>query len=113
MPQQSSTEELNRLSGRIIKAAIDVHKALGPGLLEHAYLACLVEELSRGGISVRRQTSLPLRYKGAVIDCAYRADLIVEGGIVVEVKAVEALAPIHTCQLYVSGDLRDVGWGCY
>jgi GxxExxY protein len=94
-----SREEANRLSGVIIGAAITVHRELGPGLLESAYEACLMYELSREGIQVERQVPQPLIYKGITLDCGYRLDLLVEDLVIVELKAVEALHPLHSAQL--------------
>ncbi len=87
------------LSFRIIGAAIEVHKALGPGLLESAYEQCLCRELSIRGIPFERQVPLPVEYKGTKLDCGYKLDLLVAELVIVELKAVEKLAPIHTAQL--------------
>jgi GxxExxY protein len=89
----------NDLTGRIIAAAIDVHQELGPGLLESAYEACLAHELTERGLQVDRQKALPVTYKGAELDCGYRIDLFVEHRVIVELKALRALDPIHTAQL--------------
>jgi GxxExxY protein len=89
-------EEVTR---EIIAAAIEVHKELGPGLLESAYEKCLFRELQLRGISVSQQLSLPVTYKGIQLDCGYRLDLVVADIVVVEVKSVEELAPIHEAQL--------------
>jgi GxxExxY protein len=97
---QASAASLNHLTSTIISAAIRVHKALGPGLLESAYLGCLVFELRSAGLALEVQKPLPLIYQGAVIDCAYRADIVVDGNVLVEVKALESLAPIHSLQLH-------------
>jgi GxxExxY protein len=83
----------------IIGAAIEVHRHLGPGLLESAYEQCLCHELHLRGLSFRCQVDLPLSYKGIKLDCGYRIDLIVEDEIVVELKAVEKILPIHEAQL--------------
>ena len=83
----------------VIDAAIHVHRALGPGLLESAYQTCLAYELSRRGIRCRREVSIPVVYEGVRIDCGYRADLVVDDDLLVEVKAVEKLLPIHTAQV--------------
>lgn len=83
------------LSHDVIGAAIEVHKILGPGLLESAYEECLCHELTLRGIGFERQVGLPLVYKEIKLDCGYRADLIIAGRLVVEIKAVESLAPIH------------------
>jgi GxxExxY protein len=92
-------EVLNHLGERMIGAALKVHTALGPGLLESAYEACLVHELSKAGMRTARQVALPLRYDGVELDCAYRLDLVVENLLVVELKSVEKLLPIHSAQL--------------
>ena len=95
----ASLERLNRLTSAIIEAAIRIHRTVGPGLLEKAYWGCLCFELSSAGIRIETQKALPLVYRGVKIDCAYRADLIVEGFVIVEVKALNGLAPIHRRQL--------------
>ena len=100
---------LNELSEQIIGAAIEVHRAVGPGLLESAYQACLYFELVSRGLSVERQKALPLAYKGVVLDCSYRMDLVVESSVVVEVKAVKHFESVHDAQMdsYLRlGDLR-------
>jgi len=89
----------NEISGKIIGAAIEVHKRLGPGLLESAYEECLCCEMKLRGIKFERQVALPLNYKGLHLDCGYRLDLLVEDKIIVELKSVEALEPIHDAQL--------------
>ncbi len=94
-----SAEELNTLTGIIIGAAIEVHRLLGPGLLESAYEACLAFELRGRGLKVDRQVELPLCYKGNHLDCGYRLDLLVNDVVIVEVKAVNGIAPIHHAQL--------------
>ncbi|HLI33683.1 MAG TPA: GxxExxY protein [Terriglobia bacterium] len=92
-------ERLNGITENIIGAAIEVHRALGPGLLESAYEACLAFELSRRGLNVAQQKPVPLVYQGIKLDCGYRIDLQVEGSVVVEIKSVDALAPIHEAQV--------------
>ena len=87
------------LTGQIIGAAIEMHKQLGPGLLESTYQACLCHELELRGISFECQKPLPLEYKGIRLECGYRIDLLVAGLVIVEIKSVEALAPIHEAQL--------------
>jgi GxxExxY protein len=91
--------ELNKITEKIINGAISVHKELGPGLLESAYEACLVYELASQNLKVERQKSLPLRYRGIQLDCGYRLDLLIEESIIVEIKAIEKLEPIHEAQL--------------
>jgi GxxExxY protein len=83
----------------VIGAAIEVHSWLGPGLMESAYEECLCYELSRMGVEFKRQVHLPVRYKDILLDCAYRMDLVVEGKVIVEIKSVETLLPIHAAQL--------------
>jgi GxxExxY protein len=92
-------EELNKLTEAIIGAAIAVHRELGPGLLESAYEACLIFELAERGFQLERQKELPVVYKGVRIDCGYRMDVVVEDRVVLELKAVERLEPIHEAQL--------------
>ena len=92
-------ERLNDITEQVIGAAIAVHRVLGPGLLESAYEACLVYELAERGLTVERQKSLPVTYRDVRVDCGYRVDLLVEGLVVVELKAVEELGPIHEAQL--------------
>ncbi|HQI87630.1 MAG TPA: GxxExxY protein [Anaerolineae bacterium] len=95
----TEAEELNQITDKIIGAAIKVHRALGPGLLESAYEACLTFELVEAGLSVEQQKPLPLIYRDVKLDCGYRLDLFVNGKVIVEVKAIERLAPIHKAQL--------------
>jgi GxxExxY protein len=97
---QPTKEELNLLSERIIGAAIAVHRELGPGLLESAYEACLEFELLDQGLNIQRQLELPVVYRGIRIDAGYRIDLFVESKVIVEVKSVEKLIPIHDAQLF-------------
>lgn len=92
-------DELNSLTQRIIGAAIEVHKQLGPGLLESVYEACLVEELKSRGLSVESQVDLPVIYKGKVLDKKFRIDVLVENEVIIELKTVEMLQPIHEVQL--------------
>jgi len=92
-------DDLNEITGEIIAAAIEVHRALGPGLLESAYEACLAYELVQRGLRVARQKELPVIYKNVRVDCGFRLDLMVEDKVVVELKAVERIEPIHKAQL--------------
>ncbi|PIS30731.1 MAG: GxxExxY protein [Candidatus Marinimicrobia bacterium CG08_land_8_20_14_0_20_45_22] len=94
-----SREELNKITEKIIGKATDVYRALGPGLLESTDEACLVYELKQLGLKVESQKDLPVVYKDVKLDCGYRIDLLVEGEIAVELKAIENLLPIHTAQL--------------
>lgn len=91
--------KVNSLTRAIIGAAIDVHRELGPGLLESAYEACLAHELAGRGLKVERQKPLPLQYKGIRLDCGYRLDLLVEDLIIVELKVVDKFDPIHQAQV--------------
>ena len=100
-------DRLDLLTRRIIGAAIEVHKVLGPGLLESAYEASLAFELAQLGLSFCQQAPLPVHYKQVQLDCGYRLDLLVENAIVVEVKAVDALAPIHQAQIMSYPRLAD------
>jgi GxxExxY protein len=93
------TEYTNEITHKIIGAAMRVHTALGPGLLESAYEACVAYELEQQGLRFERQKPLPLVYHQVKLDCGYRLDLLVEDRVVVEIKSVETLAPIHTAQL--------------
>jgi len=99
------------LTEKIIGAAIEVHRHLGPGLLESAYEECLCHELNLNGLRFRRQVSLPVSYKGLHLDCAYRLDFLVEDLVIVEIKAVDELAPIHQAQLltYLRAAAKQVG----
>ena len=92
-------EDLNRRTWQIINASMRVHTVLGPGLLESAYQACLAYELRKRGLHVREEVSIPLYYEEMRLDLAYRADLIVDDAVIVEVKAVESLIPKHEAQL--------------
>jgi GxxExxY protein len=93
------TTPINSLTHEVIGASIEVHKKLGPGLLESAYKECLCRELILRGIPFEREKPLPLEYKGIRLECGYRVDILVSGLVVVEIKAVEALAPIHDAQI--------------
>jgi GxxExxY protein len=95
----SEKEELNQITQMVIGAAIEVHKNLGPGLLESAYEACVVFELAERGLICERQKPLPMVYKNVNLDCGYRLDLLVEQKAVIEIKAIDKLLPIHEAQL--------------
>jgi GxxExxY protein len=92
-------DRLDSITRRIIGAAIEVHRRLGPGLLESAYEICLAFELRHMGFNIEVQKPLPVVYREVKLDCGYRLDLVVEDSVVVEIKAVEQLAPIHIAQL--------------
>jgi len=99
-PQRTqSFTELNKISQAVLDGAFRVHSALGPGLLESAYEHCLLHELTRRGVNTRRQVDLPIEYEGIRVDAGYRSDLLVEETVIVEIKAVDALLPIHEAQL--------------
>ena len=91
--------DINHLTEKIISAAIEIHRHLGPGLLESAYQECMCYELSQAGLRFEREVPLPVNYKGLKLDCCYRLDLVVEDAVVVEIKAAEALLPVHSAQL--------------
>src|SRR5690242_13553469 len=103
--------EENEITEKVIGAAIEVHRHLGPGLLESAYEECLCYELSRLGVKFDRQVHLPIDYKGLHLDCAYRLDFVVEGLVIVEMKAIEELLPIHKAQVltYMRASRKRVG----
>ena len=92
-------ERLDQISNRVIGAALNVHRELGPGMLEGAYKACLMFELLDQGLEVEREKALPITYRGHRLDCGYRLDLLVDNSIVVEVKAVARLDPVHFAQV--------------
>lgn len=93
------TDQRDPLTRAIIGCAIEVHRHVGPGLLESAYEACLVHELTKIGMHVERQLPVPIRYKEIGLDCGYRLDLLINETVVVEVKSVESLLPVHEAQL--------------
>ena len=96
---QTVRQESDPLTHSIIGTAIEVHRGLGPGLLESAYEACLLHELCLRGIKASTQQPLPVYYKDVRLECGYRLDLVVEGRVIVEVKSIKELAPIHEAQL--------------
>ena len=103
--------DINHLTGQIIGAAIEVHKALGPGLLESAYEECLCHEFGLRQMHYRRQQALPVEYKGVELDCGYRIDLVVQGLVILELKSVDSLKPIHDAQLLTYLKLTDLKVG--
>lgn len=105
---QPARAKVNEITQEVIGAAIAVHRALGPGLLESAYQECLCQELVLRGVPFERQVPLPLEYRGISCECGYRLDLLVAGSVVVEIKSIEAIAPIHEAQLLTY--LRLGGW---
>jgi GxxExxY protein len=104
-------KEFSALSNRIIGCAIEVHRILGPGLLESTYQQCLAHELSRNGINFKIEQPLPVDYKDIRLDCGYRIDLLVEKEIIIELKSVEKLLPIHEAQLLTYLKLAKVKQG--
>lgn len=90
---------INQITGAIIDGAMKVHSTLGPGLLESAYRACLMHELRKRGLTVLHEVKMPLIYDSLKMDVGYRVDLLVENTVIVELKAVEAIAPVHQAQL--------------
>ena len=92
-------DDLNKLTGEVIGAAIEVHKVLGPGLLESVYEKCLCRELELRDVPHERQKDLPVKYKGIELDCGYRMDIVMPNELIVELKACESLLPIHEAQL--------------
>ena len=91
--------EINPITSEIIKAAVEVHRGLGPGLLESVYLVCLLYELQKTGLKLETQKALPVVYKEVRLECGFRVDLIVEAKVIVEVKSMAQLAPVHRAQL--------------
>jgi|SRR5690606_14655556 len=91
--------ELNEVTEKIIGCAISVHRALGPGLLESTYEVCLVHEISKAGLDVRSQVALPIVYDGIKLEAGYRIDLLVADSVIVELKAVDSIHPIHEAQM--------------
>jgi GxxExxY protein len=98
----------DELTEKVIGAAIEVHRSVGPGLLESAYQECLCRELSLRGIPFARQVILPAEYKGVRLDCSYRIDLLIDSAVVVEIKAVAVIDPVHKAQLLTY--MRLGGW---
>jgi GxxExxY protein len=107
VPDRASAEALNQITSTIIAAAIRVHRTLGPGLLEHAYVACLAYELTTNAVRFEIQKSIPLVYRAVKLDCVYRVDMVVEGSVIVEVKAMDAIAHVHVRQLHTYVRLAD------
>ena len=108
---EAQRKTLNELSQRVIGLCIEVHRVLGPGLLESAYEAALAHELSLAGIPFQRQIDLPLEYKGVKLDCGYRLDFIIDEELIVELKAVQEILPVHKAQLltYLKLNQKPVG----
>jgi len=100
-------EKLNKITKTIIGMAINIHRALGPGLLESAYEACMVYDLVKAGLKVEQQKLLPIVYRGVKLECSYRLDLMIEKEVIVEIKSAEKLLPIHQAQLMFYLKLSD------
>ena len=103
--------EFDLLSNRVIGCAIEVHRVLGPGLLESTYQRCLAHELECNGLSFVSEHPLPVEYKGLSFDCGYRVDLLVEDKLIVELKSVEHIQPVHEAQLLTYMKLAGIGIG--
>jgi GxxExxY protein len=97
--EENQERTINEITGQIVDAAMKVHTVLGPGLLESAYQKCLVYELRKRGLRVAEEVPLPVVYESVMMDVGYRYDMLVEDVVIVEVKSVESLAPIHQAQL--------------
>ena len=103
--------ELNDISGRIISCALKVHTAIGPGVLESVYQTCLLHELQKAGLAVQAQVALPVEYDGLRLDSGYRLDLLVENTVIIELKCVEALLPIHTASVtHIPAPGKQASW---
>ena len=98
-PQGGGAGELWECSSEVIGACIEVHRALGPGLLESAYEICLAQELTLRGVPFERQKELPVHFKGVKLECSYRMDFVIDSALILEVKAVERVLPVHEAQL--------------
>jgi GxxExxY protein len=103
--------DINDLTGQVIGAAIEVHKNLGPGLLESVYETCLCVELDKRNIPYERQKEIQIEYKGTIVDCGFRSDLIVDDRLIVELKAQDNLLPIHEAQLLTYLKLMNIKVG--
>jgi len=91
--------EINEITKKIIGCAIEVHRALGPGLLESAYEQCLASELKKQNLNIRRQQPVPIIYKDQKLECGYRIDILVENQVIIELKVVDAINPVHEAQV--------------
>ena len=103
--------KFDELSNKVIGLAIEVHRELGPGLLENTYKQCLAYELGRGGIKFQIEAELPVRYKEICISCGYRIDLLIEDKLIIELKNVEGLRPIHEAQILTYMKLANINTG--
>ena len=104
---------LDNLTEAVIGAAIEVHRILGPGLLESTYEQCLAHELSATGLSIERQKELPVKYKDMELDCGYRLDLVIDNRLIIELKACEQILPIHKAQLLTYMKLSGIKTGLF
>jgi GxxExxY protein len=109
--RDTETQRLNQITEQIIGCAIEVHRALGPGLLESAYEECSCYEFSQKGLKFKRQVALPVAYKEVKLDCGYKMDIVVEDLVIIEIKAVQSLLPVHEAQLlsYLKSGNKPVG----
>jgi GxxExxY protein len=103
--------ELNDITGHIISAAMKVHTAMGPGLLESVYQTCLHHELEKSGLKVHREVAIPVTYDGLKLDAKFRIDMLVEDCVIVELKCADALLPIHKAQILTYLRLADIPTG--
>jgi GxxExxY protein len=103
--------ELNEITGKIIGCAIEVHKRLGPGLLESAYEECLSYELIKNGLNIKRQQPTPVVYKEIKLECGYRIDILVENSVIIELKVVDEFNPVHEAQIltYMKFSNKSIG----
>ena len=104
-------EKRDPLTEKVIGCAIEVHRILGPGLLESAYQRCMLFELRKQGLAVETEVPMPVNYKGEVLDCGYRVDILVEKSLILELKAVDAILPIHQAQLLTYMKLSGIHLG--
>jgi len=109
--RDAETQRVNEITERIIGCAIEVHRHLGPGLLESAYEECTCHEITQAGLRVQRQVPLPVTYKQVVLDCGYRMDAVVERAVIVEFKTEEKFLPVHEAQLLSYLKLSGLGVG--
>ena len=103
--------EFDELSRKVIGLSIEVHRELGPGLLENTYKQCLAYELSQAGINFQMEVELPVKYKNVLISCGYRIDLLIENNLIIELKSVDKIIPIHEAQLLTYMKLSDIKVG--
>ena len=104
-------EKRDPLTEKVIGCALEVHRILGPGLLESAYQRCMLFELRKQGLAVETEVPMPVNYKGEIMDCGYRVDMLVEKSLILELKAVDAILPIHQAQLLTYMKLSGIHLG--